>query len=153
MSHFVIKVIVSVLYSTICTHSKQECQTQEKNKRSCTRLPLLKWKSNGSPHVTPESTPPVDFFFTTVFFQIILHMGNNIFDSDKSIEEAKSTEERAKQEDVETAKVVSDAPAKEESKDHSSRDCCLSCGEPSQSRLRVTAGIVAYLEINVNIFL
>ena len=139
--------IFSIFYSIIRTHPKQECQTQEKNKWPCARLTLLKWKSKGPPDITPNSVPPLAFFFTNVFFEvfIFLGMGNNILDPDKSIEESKSTESRAKDEDIETAKAVSDSSAKEESKDHSCRDCGFSCREPSQSRLWVIAGQVAHL--------
>ena len=72
--------------------------------------------------VAQKSQPPVASFSATVFFQsfTLVHMGDNVSDSDESIRETKSTEERAKKEDIETAKVVSDAPTKEESKDHSS---------------------------------
>ena len=103
-------------------YPKQESYTEEQDKRSCTGFAPLKRKPKGSLDVAQKSQPPVASFSATVIFQILtfVHMGDNVSDSDESIRETKSTEERAKKEDIETAKVVSDAPTKEESKDHSS---------------------------------
>ena len=77
-----LNVISRIFYSIIRTHPKQECQTQEKNKRPCARLTLLKWKTKGSPDITPNSVPPSAFFFTNVFFEVFIFLGmrNNILD-------------------------------------------------------------------------
>ena len=75
----------------------------------------MKWKPNGSLDVTPKSLPPTVFLVSIVAFHVFTFdviVGNNVFDSDKSKEEAKSTEAGADYENVDTAKLVSDDAAK-----------------------------------------
>ena len=75
----------------------------------------MKWKPNRSLDVTPKSLPPTVFLVSIVAFHVFTFdviVGNNVFDSDKSKEEAKSTEAGADYENVDTAKLVGDDAAK-----------------------------------------
>ena len=74
----------------------------------------MKRKPNGSLDVTPKSLPPTAFLISIVVFHAItfdIFVGNDVFDSDQSKEEAKSTEAGADYENVDTAKLVSDDAA------------------------------------------
>ena len=96
-------------------YPKQERETQEKHQGPGSRLPLVKRKPNGSLDVTPKSLPPTVFLVSIVAFHVFTFdviVGNNVFDSDKSKEEAKSTEAGADYENVDTAKLVGDDAAK-----------------------------------------
>ena len=96
-------------------YPKQKRETQEKHQGPGSRLPLVKRKPNGSLDVTPKSLPPTVFLVSIVAFHVFTFdviVGNNVFDSDKSKEEAKSTEAGADYENVDTAKLVGDDAAK-----------------------------------------
>ena len=96
-------------------YPKQERETQEKHQGPGSRLPLVKRKPNGSLDVTPKSLPPTAFLISIVVFHVItfdIIVGNNVFYSDESKEEAKSTEAGADYENVDTAKLVGDDAAK-----------------------------------------
>ena len=96
-------------------YPKQKRETQEKHHGPGSRLPLVKRKPNGSLDVTPKSLPPTAFLVSIVVFHVItfnIIVGNDVFDSDKSKEEAKSTEAGADYENVDTAKLVGDDAAK-----------------------------------------
>ena len=96
-------------------YPKQKRETQEKHQGPGSRLPLVKRKPNGSLDVTPKSLPPTVFLVSIVAFHVFTFdviVGNNVFDSDESKEEAKSTEAGADYENVDTAKLVGDDAAK-----------------------------------------
>ena len=96
-------------------YPKQKRETQEKHQGPGSRLPLVKRKPNGSLDVTPKSLPPTVFLVSIVVFNVFtfdIIVRNNVFDSDKSKEEAKSTEAGADYENVDTAKLVGDDAAK-----------------------------------------
>ena len=96
-------------------YPKQKGETQEKHQGPGSRLPLVKRKPNGSLDVTPKSLPPTVFLVSIVAFHVFTFdviVGNNVFDSDESKEEVKSTEAGADYENVDTAKLVSDDAAK-----------------------------------------
>ena len=96
-------------------YPKQKGETQEKHQGPGSRLPLVKRKPNGSLDVTPKSLPPTVFLVSIVAFHVFTFdviVGNDVFDSDESKEEAKSTEAGADYENVDTAKLVGDDAAK-----------------------------------------
>ena len=96
-------------------YPKQKGETQEKHQGPGSRLPLVKRKPNGSLDVTPKSLPPTAFLVSIVVFHVFtfdIIVGHDVFDSDKSKEEAKSTEAGADYENVDTAKLVSYDAAK-----------------------------------------
>ena len=75
----------------------------------------MKWKPNRSLDVTPKSLPPTAFLVSIVAFHVFTFdviFRNDVFDSGKSKEEAKSTEAGADYENVDTAKLVGDDAAK-----------------------------------------
>ena len=95
-------------------YPKQKRETQEKHQGPGSRLPLVKRKPNGSLDVTPKSLPPTVFLVSIVVFLVFtfdIIVGNDVFYSDKSKKEAKSTEAGADYENVDTAKLVSDDAA------------------------------------------
>ena len=96
-------------------YPKQKRETQEKHQGPGSRLPLVKRKPNGSLDVTPKSLPPTVFLVSIVAFHVFTFdviVGNDVFDSGKSKEEAKNTEAGADYENVDTAKLVGDDAAK-----------------------------------------
>ena len=96
-------------------YPKKKRETQEKHQGPGSRLPLVKWKPNGSLDVTPKSLPPTVFLVSIVVFHVFtfdIIVGNDVFDSDESKKEAKSTEAGADYENVDTAKLVGDDAAK-----------------------------------------
>ena len=96
-------------------YPKQKRKAQEKHQGPGSRLPLVKRKPNGSLDVTPKSLPPTAFLVTIVVFHVFtfdIIVGNDVFYSDESKKEVKSTEAGADYENVDTAKLVGDDAAK-----------------------------------------